>query len=106
MRLTQICIERPVTTFMFFLAVLLLGLISLKELSVDLLPDLSYPRFSIITQYAGASPGEIESTITLPLEAAVSTVPGLHRLESSRSVERFSTGICPGISIHRHFNFF
>jgi len=82
MRLTQICIERPVTTFMFFLAVLLLGLISLKELSVDLLPDLSYPRFSIITQYAGASPGEIESTITLPLEAAVSTVPGLHRLES------------------------
>jgi len=67
---------------MFFLAIILLGLVSWRKLSVDLLPDISYPRLSVITRYAGAGPEEIESLVTLPLEAAVSAVPGLHRLES------------------------
>ncbi|MFQ6082232.1 MAG: efflux RND transporter permease subunit [Candidatus Aminicenantia bacterium] len=82
MRLTQLTINRPVTTFMFFLAVILLGFVSLRELSVDLLPDISYPRFSIVTEYQGVAPEEVETLVTSPLEAAVSTVPGLRRVES------------------------
>jgi len=82
MKLTQVSIKRPVTTFMFFLAIVLLGFVSLRELSVDLLPDISYPHISVCTQYPGVAPEEIESFITIPLEAAVSTVPGLRRVES------------------------
>ena len=82
MKLTQITAKRPVTTFMFYLAVMLLGFVSLRELSVDLLPDISYPRLSVVTQYPGVAPEEIETLITTPLEAAVSRIPGLRRVES------------------------
>jgi len=67
---------------MIFLAVLLLGAVSLRELSVDLLPNISYPRLSVVTQYDGVAPEEIETLVTVPLEAAVSRIPGLRRVES------------------------
>jgi HAE1 family hydrophobic/amphiphilic exporter-1 len=67
---------------MFFLGIVLLGFISLQELSVDLLPNISYPRLSVVTQYQGVAPEEIETLITTPLEAAVSRIPGLRRVES------------------------
>jgi len=82
MKITEISAKRPVTTFMFFIAIVLLGFVSLKELSVDLLPDISYPRLSVVTQYAGVAPEEIETLITEPLEAAVSRIPGMRRVES------------------------
>jgi HAE1 family hydrophobic/amphiphilic exporter-1 len=89
MKITEITTKRPVTTFMFFLAVVLLGFVSLRELSVDLLPDISYPRISVVTQYSGVAPEEIETLVTQPLEAAVSRIPGLRRVESV-SKEGFS----------------
>jgi len=82
MKITKLTINRPVTTLMFFLAVILLGFVSLRELSVDLLPDISYPRISVITEYPGVAPEEIETLITAPLEAVVSTIPGLRKVES------------------------
>jgi hydrophobic/amphiphilic exporter-1 (mainly G- bacteria), HAE1 family len=82
MKLARIAIDRPVMVYMFFLAVLLLGFVSLRELSVDLLPDISYPRLSVETDYQGVAPEEIEQLITKPLEAAVSRIPGLRRVES------------------------
>ena len=82
MKITQLFVKRPVTTFMFFLAIVLLGFISLRELSVDLLPNISYPRLSVVTQYSGVAPEEIEALITRQLEARVSRIPGLRRVES------------------------
>jgi HAE1 family hydrophobic/amphiphilic exporter-1 len=82
MKLARLSIDRPVTILMFFLAVVFLGLVSLRELSVDLLPDISYPRLSVMTQYTGVAPEEIETLVTAPLEAAVSRIPGLRRVES------------------------
>jgi HAE1 family hydrophobic/amphiphilic exporter-1 len=82
MKLARIPVDRPVTMYMFYFAVILLGIVSLRELSVDLLPDISYPRLSVITNYPGVAPEEIETLITAPLESAVSRVPGLRRVES------------------------
>ena len=82
MKIAQISIKRPITTVMFFIAIILLGFVSLKELSVDLLPDISYPKLSVVTQYVGVAPEEIETIVTEPLEAAVSRIPGLRRVES------------------------
>jgi HAE1 family hydrophobic/amphiphilic exporter-1 len=82
MKLTRISIDRPVTVYMFYFAVILLGFVSLRELSVDLLPDISYPRLSVETSYAGVAPEEIEQLVTNRLEAAVSRIPGLRRVES------------------------
>ncbi len=89
MKLAKLAIERPVTTFMFYIAIVLLGFISLRQLSVDLLPDISYPRLSVVTEYPGVGPEEIETLITAPLESVVSRVPGLRRVESV-SKEGFS----------------
>ena len=82
MKITQISLQRPVTVTMFFLAVILLGVVSLRQLSVDLLPDINYPRLSVITQYPGVAPQEVETLVTRPLEASVSRIPGLRRVES------------------------
>jgi hydrophobic/amphiphilic exporter-1 (mainly G- bacteria), HAE1 family len=82
MKLARIAVDRPVTMYMFYIAIILLGAVSLRELSVDLLPDISYPRLSVITNYAGVAPEEVESLITAPLESAVSRIPGLRRVES------------------------
>jgi HAE1 family hydrophobic/amphiphilic exporter-1 len=81
-KLARLAVDRPVTVYMFYFAVILLGIVSFRELSVDLLPDISYPRISVITNYPGVAPEEIETLITAPLESAVSRVPGLRRVES------------------------
>ncbi len=82
MKIARMAIERPVTTMMFYLAIILLGFVSLRQLSVDLLPNISYPRLSVMTQFPGAAPEEIETLVSMPLESAVSRVPGLRRVES------------------------
>ncbi len=82
MRIARFSIERPVTTAMFFIAVVLLGFVSLRRLSVDLLPNISYPKLSVVTQYPGVAPEEMETLVTAPLEAAVSRIPGLQGVES------------------------
>jgi HAE1 family hydrophobic/amphiphilic exporter-1 len=82
MKIVRLSINRPVTTLMFYVAIVLLGFVSLRQLSVDLLPNISYPRLSVMTQYPGVAPEEIETLISMPLEAAVSRVPGLRRVES------------------------
>ncbi|MBN2483193.1 MAG: efflux RND transporter permease subunit, partial [Candidatus Omnitrophica bacterium] len=82
MRLTDICLHRPVTTLMFFVALILLGIISLSFLPQELFPPLSYPQITIFTTYREASPQEIETLITRPTEESVGTVNGLKRVSS------------------------
>ena len=82
MRIVRFSIDRPVATVMFFIAVVLLGFVSLRRLSVDLLPNISYPKMSVVTRYPGVAPEEMETLVTAPLEAAVSRIPGLQGVES------------------------
>jgi HAE1 family hydrophobic/amphiphilic exporter-1 len=82
----RLAMSRPVTVFMFVVAVVLFGLVSLDRLALNLLPDISYPSLTIQTDYPDAAPEEIESLITRPIEESVGVVPGLTRLSSvSRS---------------------
>lgn len=67
---------------MVFAGVVLLGIISLRNLSIDLLPNLSFPKLSVLTEYAGASPEEIENLITANLESLFSPIPGVKRVSS------------------------
>ena len=82
MHLSELVIKRPVAVVMFYLGILLLGAVSLSKLSVDLLPDLSYPKLTIRTNYPDAVPEEVERIITEPIEQVVSTVPGIRRIQS------------------------
>jgi HAE1 family hydrophobic/amphiphilic exporter-1 len=83
MNLTRIAVQRPVTTLMSSLLVILLGSVALSKLSIDLMPDLEFPTVSVSTLYRGAGPEEIETLLTRPLEQALSSVSGAERLSSS-----------------------
>ncbi len=82
MSLPAVSARRPVTVAMFFVAVVLVGLVSLGRLPIELLPDVAYPRLVIHTEEPGGAPSEIERSITEPLERAVASVAGVRRIES------------------------
>jgi HAE1 family hydrophobic/amphiphilic exporter-1 len=60
----------------------LFGLISLKDLQVNLLPDLSYPTLTVRTEYQGSAPEEIETLLTRPVEEAVGVVKNVIAVKS------------------------
>jgi HAE1 family hydrophobic/amphiphilic exporter-1 len=82
MSITDISVKRPVGTIMFFVGIILLGFISLSKLSINLLPDLSYPKITILTEYPGSGPEEIEKFITTKLEGPVNSISGVKQINS------------------------
>jgi HAE1 family hydrophobic/amphiphilic exporter-1 len=78
---------------MFFLAVLVLGLISLSKLAVDQLPDVTRPSVSVQTAYEGAAPEIVERMVTDPLEKALATLDGVREVRSSSSEESSSVTV-------------
>ena len=73
--------RRRVTIAMITVTMLLFGLIALRSLKVNLLPDLSYPTLTVRTEYTGAAPAEIETLVTEPVEEAVGVVKNLRKLK-------------------------
>ncbi len=82
MSLTSTAVKRPIGTAMIYLSVVVIGLAAMRLLSVDLLPSVDFPRISIVTQYPGVGPEEMETLITRPIEQTVSTVDGLTAVDS------------------------
>jgi HAE1 family hydrophobic/amphiphilic exporter-1 len=72
------------------LVLLLLGIVSLRELSIDLLPDVTFPTISVVTVYEGAGPEQIETLITRPMEQALASVQGVERMSSETTAGRRS----------------
>lgn len=86
MSIISTSVKRPVTVWMFMLAVILFGMVGFSRLAVKLLPDLSYPTLTIRTTYDGAAPVEVEQLVSKPIEEAVGVVKGLRKISSiSRS---------------------
>jgi HAE1 family hydrophobic/amphiphilic exporter-1 len=106
MLLTRLAILRPISTSMACLIVVLLGVTALRNLSVDLMPDVTYPSISVITVYEGAGPYEVESRLTRPLEQAFSSVTGVDQLFSSSTegsstiIVRLQWGVSVDSAIH------
>jgi HAE1 family hydrophobic/amphiphilic exporter-1 len=82
MNIIDLAIRRRVTIAMFTLAVLLFGSVALSRLSLNLLPDLTFPTLTVRTAYEGAAPAEIENLISKPIEEALGVVKNLVKLES------------------------
>ncbi|HPH54147.1 MAG TPA: efflux RND transporter permease subunit, partial [Bacteroidales bacterium] len=70
-------VKRRITTSMVYLGVILLGFISLSKLPVQLLPNIEFPKLTIVTPYEGAAPAEVEKLATKYIEEAVSSVNGV-----------------------------
>ena len=52
--------DRPVAVLMVFLAAIVFGYFSLRQLPVTLMPEMSYPTLTVRTEYPGAAPEEVE----------------------------------------------
>ena len=77
MRHTQLALARPVTTVMVFLAVLAVGLISVRLLRLEAFPDINFPGMRIVVPYPGSTPEEMEQLIVRPVEEALATLSGI-----------------------------
>ncbi len=82
MQITKIAIYRPVTTLMTTLALVFLGLVSWRELSVQYYPDISFPAmaFNASAQDQDLTPEETNDTVTRPVEKLVASAPGIQEM--------------------------
>lgn len=87
MSLPNFIVRRPTAILMVFLAIILLGVISLTRLPVELLPDMASSKITIMVNVRGGiPPTEIENNVTRPIEEAISDVNNLREI-LSRSKE-------------------
>ncbi len=89
MNISEICIRRPVFTWVLMSIPVVLGLVSYFRLGVDLFPKVDFPVVSIIANLPGASAEEVETTVTKVIEETVNSVSGIDEL---RSITR--EGLC------------
>jgi HAE1 family hydrophobic/amphiphilic exporter-1 len=90
MRITDLSVKRPVTTTVFYLALIVLGVFSLGRLAIDLIPDISFPVIVIYSSYPGVSPQEVEENLTKVIE---NTAASASRIENIRSTSREGTSV-------------
>src|SRR6187402_2008647 len=81
-KLAEICIRRPVFAAMLILALVVVGAAGYFRLGVDRFPSVDLPTVSVRTTLPGASPEEVESEISRPIEEVVNTVEGISELRS------------------------
>ncbi|MEI6568976.1 MAG: efflux RND transporter permease subunit, partial [Verrucomicrobiota bacterium] len=88
--LADLCIRRPVFATMMNLLLVVLGWFSFQNIGVDQMPNVDLPIITVSTTLRGASPEEIETSVTKPLEEIINTVQGIDEL-SSVSLEGVSS---------------
>ncbi|MBK9317239.1 MAG: efflux RND transporter permease subunit [Acidobacteria bacterium] len=85
MKLPEFSVRRPITIYMITSVIVLMGAISFVRLPVDLMPEMQNPTLTVRAEYPGVAPQEMENLVTRPLESALSSAPGIYRLNSTSS---------------------
>lgn len=82
MKISDLAVRRPITTCMIFLAIMTLGIVSYRQLPVQLIPDITFPHIGI---YAGfdRSAAEIEEKLTKPMEGIVAEMPNVKSIRAN-----------------------
>jgi HAE1 family hydrophobic/amphiphilic exporter-1 len=81
-RLTEICVERPVFASMLILFITVLGVFSFFQLGVDLFPRSDPATVYVRVRLPGASPEEMVSQVVMPLEEAIASVSGIDEMRA------------------------
>jgi len=77
------CIKNPVPPIVFFIGLMLAGLLAFHGMSVTNNPDIDFPGATVVISQPGAAPSEMETQITQKVEAAVRGVTGVDEIDSS-----------------------
>ncbi len=83
MWLTRLALKYPITTLMAAIAIFVLGFVSFVQLPIDMLPNIQIPVVSVITFNSGAGPSDMEQTVTVPIERAVSSTNNVNYVQST-----------------------
>lgn len=83
MKISELSVNRPVTTVVIFLIIIVLGVYSLTKLAIDLIPDISYPIIAIFSNYKGVSPQEVEENLTRMIESSAAATSNVKKITST-----------------------
>jgi HAE1 family hydrophobic/amphiphilic exporter-1 len=78
-------IKRPVTAIVISVVLIISGIISIFNLSVDQYPNISPPAVSVSGQYTGADAQTVEQTVATPIEEQVNGTPGMEYMQSTNT---------------------
>ena len=93
MWISDISIRRPVFATMVIVSFMVLGVVSMTRLGIDLFPEVNFPFVNINVVYPGASPEEVETLVTRPIEDAVAGINGVKRVISTSTESRAMVGL-------------
>ena len=82
MKISEISIKRPIYVIVFFAVLTLLGYLGFRNLSAELMPKFTPPVINVQVVYPGASPLEVENSLTRKLENAISSMEGIDQIQS------------------------
>jgi hydrophobic/amphiphilic exporter-1 (mainly G- bacteria), HAE1 family len=83
MSLTELSIKRPSLIVVIFAVLTFLGVVSYFALNYELFPKYSQPVIVIVTPYPGASPNEVENSVTKKIEDAISSLEDIDNIQST-----------------------
>ena len=83
MTLTELSIKRPTLIVVLFTVLGILGIFSYQQLQYELLPKMTPPVVTVSIRYPGASPAEVETSLTKPVEEAVSAIEKIASITST-----------------------
>ncbi len=83
MWLTRLALKYPISTVLIGFTILVLGMVSLTQLPIDLLPNVSIPVVTTVTYWTGASPMDMEQAVTAIEERGISSVNDVNYIQSS-----------------------
>jgi hydrophobic/amphiphilic exporter-1 (mainly G- bacteria), HAE1 family len=81
--IVRFCVQRPLGVIAVYIGLCLMGLFCWLSMPQELMPDLRFPRLSVVTVLPNSSPDEVENLVTKPLEQILGTIKNVRRVESS-----------------------
>ena len=82
MKLTDVCIDRPVLAWMLMAGTIVFGLVAFHRIGISQFPDVDYPMISVSMTYEGAAPEVMEHDVLQPVEEAMAQVEGVRSVRS------------------------
>ncbi len=82
MKLVNQSVKRPVGVIMIVLAIIALGIISVRNLAIDLLPEIDLPVAVVAVNYPDAAPEEVEKQVSQPIESSLSSIEGVESIQT------------------------
>lgn len=83
MSIYKSAVNKPITSILIFVGVIIMGLYSLIQLPIDQFPEIEIPSVTVMTSYPGANGTEVETNVSKVLENSLNSVDGLKEIYST-----------------------